>query len=237
MSKQSELAHGTVLIVEDDSAVRNLVATALESQGYEYLTATTGGSAIEMIATHSPDIVLLDLGLPDMDGIDVIGRIRAWSTTPIIVLSARSEDTDKITALDEGADDYLSKPFSVGELLARLRTAERHLSYRVQEAPEQSIFVNGGLRIDYVAETVLLDGKEPHLTPLEYKLLCLLAQNIDRVLTHQFILGQVWGKAQDADLASLRVFMGTLRKKIEDNPSTPRYIQTHVGVGYRMVRV
>ncbi len=228
----------TILVVEDDPAVRNLVSTALESRGYQHLTAATGNAAIASAATSDPDIVLLDLGLPDMDGVDVIRRIRTWSTMPIIVLSARAEDADKIEALDAGADDYLSKPFSVGELLARLRTTERHLGYMAEDAaPQQSTFVNGDLVVDFAAGTVALEGRELHLTPMEYKLLCLLAHNIDRVLTHQYILHEVWGTSQDGDLASLRVFMGTLRKKIEENPSRPRYIQTHVGVGYRMVRV
>lgn len=228
----------SVLVVEDDSAVRNLVTTALESRGYRHLSATTGGEAISLAATEAPDIMLLDLGLPDIDGVEVIRRVRTWSTMPVIVLSARSEDSDKIEALDTGADDYLSKPFSVGELLARLRTTERHLGYMAEDTePQRSVFVNGGLRIDYAAGTVSLDGRTLHLTPMEYKLLCLLAHNIDRVLTHQYILHEVWGSSQDGDLASLRVFMGTLRKKIEENPSRPRYIQTHVGVGYRMVRV
>ena len=228
----------TILVVEDDPAVRNLVATALDSRGYRYATASTGQSAIAAAATTNPDIMLLDLGLPDLDGIEVIKRVRTWSTMPIIVLSARSNDTDKIEALDAGADDYLSKPFSVGELLARLRATERHLGYMSDDAAsKQSLFENGGLCIDYAAGTVSLDGNELHLTPMEYKLLCLLAHNIDRVLTHQYILHEVWGTSQDGDLASLRVFMGTLRKKIEENPSRPRYIQTHVGVGYRMVSV
>lgn len=228
----------TILVVEDDSAVRNLVSAALESRNYRHIVAPTGQAAITTAATKNPDIMLLDLGLPDIDGIDVIKRIRTWSTMPIIVLSARTDDSDKIEALDCGADDYLTKPFSVGELLARLRTTERHLGYMSEDAPpQQSQFVNGDLIIDYAAGTVKLEGKELHLTPIEYKLLCLLAHNTDRVLTHQNILHEVWGSSQDSDLASLRVFMGTLRKKIEANPSRPRYIQTHVGVGYRMVRV
>ncbi len=228
----------TILVVEDDPAVRNLVSTALESRNYRHIVAATGQAAIAAAATKNPDIVLLDLGLPDIDGVDVIKRIRTWSTMPIIVLSARSDDSDKIEALDSGADDYLTKPFSVGELLARLRTTERHLGYMSEDTPQQlSQFVNGDLVIDYAAGTVKLEDKELHLTPMEYKLLRLLAHNIDRVLTHQYILHEVWGTSQDGDLASLRVFMGTLRKKIEANPSRPRYIQTHVGVGYRMVRV
>jgi len=234
----SEHGSHSVLVVEDDPAVRNLISTALESRGYQYATAETGKAAIAEAATTSPDIVLLDLGLPDVDGVDVIRRIRTWSNMPIIVISARSDDSDKIDALDAGADDYLTKPFSVGELLARLRTTERHLGYMAEDAaPQKSVFTNGGLVIDFAAGTVKLEGEQLHLTPMEYKLLCLLAHNTDRVLTHQYILKEVWGTSQDGDLASLRVFMGTLRKKIEENPSRPRYIQTHVGVGYRMVRV
>jgi two-component system KDP operon response regulator KdpE len=228
----------TVLVVEDDVAVRNLVTTALGSHGYERLTAVTGEEAIRAIAASLPDIVLLDLGLPDVDGVDVIRKVRTWTQVPIIVISARVDDTDKIEALDAGADDYLSKPFSVGELLARIRTTERHLSYMARdEHPKASTFTNGGLCIDFLAGTVSLDGVDLHLTPIEYKLLCLLARNVGRVLTHQFILREVWGGAQEGDLASRRVFMGTLRKKIEADPSHPRYIQTHVGVGYRMIRV
>ena len=228
----------SVLVVEDDTAIRNLVSTALEAHGYAHTAVTTGRAAIAAAATSAPDIVLLALGLPDMDGIDVIRRIRTWSTMPIIVLSARSDDACKIEALDAGADDYLCKPFSVGELLARLRVTERHLGYlEATSTPQESALVNGNLVIDYAAGTVSRDDIDLHLTPLEYKLLCLLAHNVDRVLTHQYILQEVWGASQDGDLASLRVFMGTLRKKIEEDPSHPRYIQTHVGVGYRMVRV
>lgn len=227
-----------ILVVEDDAAVRDVLSTALGSHGYGHLTATTGDEAVKTIALKAPDIVLLDLGLPDIDGIDVIHKVRTWSEVPIIVLSARSNDLDKIEALDAGADDYMTKPFSVGELLARIRTTERHLSYMARDAnPQESSFSNGDLLIDFVAGTVTLAGEELRLTPLEYKLLCLLARNVGRVLTHQFILREVWGASQEGDLASLRVFMGALRKKIEADPSHPRYIQTHVGVGYRMIRV
>lgn len=227
-----------VLVVEDDETVRNLVCAALGSHGYACLTAATGNEAVQAIASSGPDIVLLDLGLPDIDGIDVIRKVRTWTHVPIIVLSARSDDTDKIAALDVGADDYLTKPFSVGELLARIRTSERHLRYMTREqGPQIAKFENGDLVIDYMTGVVTLAGKELHLTPMEYKLLCLLARNVGRVLTHQFILREVWGASQEGDLASLRVFMGTLRKKIEKVPSRPRYIQTHVGVGYRMIRV
>lgn len=230
-------SHAKILVVEDDATVRNLVLTALEAQSFDLLAESTGRGAIASAATNAPDVVLLDLGLPDIDGIEVVRAIRVWSQMPIIVVSARSEDTDKIAALDAGADDYLTKPFSVGELQARIRTTLRRSSY-LSNAPmrESSTFENGDLRIDYSAGVAYLSGEELHLTPIEYKLLCLLSHNVDRVLTHSFILNEVWGVEHQADLASLRVFMGTLRKKIEPDPAHPRYIQTHVGVGYRMIR-
>lgn len=230
-------SHAKILVVEDDATVRNLVLTALEAQSFDLLAESTGRGAIASAATNAPDVVLLDLGLPDIDGIEVVRAIRVWSQMPIIVVSARSEDADKIAALDAGADDYLTKPFSVGELQARIRTTLRRSSY-LSNAPmrESSTFENGDLRIDYSAGVAYLSGEELHLTPIEYKLLCLLSHNVDRVLTHSFILNEVWGAEHQADLASLRVFMGTLRKKIESDPAHPRYIQTHVGVGYRMIR-
>ncbi|CDD84213.1 kDP operon transcriptional regulatory protein KdpE [Collinsella sp. CAG:289] len=230
-------SHAKILVVEDDATVRNLVLTALEAQSFDLLAESTGRGAIASAATNAPDVVLLDLGLPDIDGIEVVRAIRVWSQMPIIVVSARSEDADKIAALDAGADDYLTKPFSVGELQARIRTTLRRSSY-LSNAPmrESSTFENGDLRIDYSAGVAYLSGEELHLTPIEYKLLCLLSHNVDRVLTHSFILNEVWGVEHQADLASLRVFMGTLRKKIEPDPAHPRYIQTHVGVGYRMIR-
>ena len=230
-------SHAKILVVEDDATVRNLVLTALEAQSFDLLAESTGRGAIASAATNAPDVVLLDLGLPDIDGIEVVRAIRVWSQMPIIVVSARSEDADKIVALDAGADDYLTKPFSVGELQARIRTTLRRSSY-LSNAPmrESSTFENGDLRIDYSAGVAYRSGEELHLTPIEYKLLCLLSHNVDRVLTHSFILNEVWGAEHQADLASLRVFMGTLRKKIESDPAHPRYIQTHVGVGYRMIR-
>ncbi len=230
-------SHAKILVVEDDATVRNLVLTALEAQSFDLLAESTGRGAIASAATNAPDVVLLDLGLPDIDGIEVVRAIRVWSQMPIIVVSARSEDADKIAALDAGADDYLTKPFSVGELQARIRTTLRRSSY-LSNVPmrESSTFENGDLRIDYSAGVAYLSGEELHLTPIEYKLLCLLSHNVDRVLTHRIILNEVWGVEHQADLASLRVFMGTLRKKIESDPAHPRYIQTHVGVGYRMIR-
>ena len=189
-------------------------------------------------SSHNPDIVLLDLGLPDMDGVEVIKKIRTWSNVPIIVISARSEDTDKIEALDSGADDYLTKPFSVEELLARLRVTQRRLTMTQSENQvNQSVFENGSLRIDYAAGCAYFNDRELHLTPIEYKLLCLLSRNVGKVLTHTFIMQNIWGSSWENDIASLRVFMATLRKKIEPEADSPQYIQTHIGVGYRMLKV
>lgn len=227
-----------ILVVEDDRAVSNLIVTTLETQGYHYHTAKTGNAAVRDAVSYHPDVILLDLGLPDLDGVDIIKRIRCWSNTPIIVVSARSEDFDKVDALDAGADDYLTKPFSVEELLARLRVALRRVRYdgdKVQA--DVAEFTNGDLRIDYAAGCVYSGGKEIHLTPIEYRLLCLLAKNAGKVLTHNYILKEVWNSALPTDTPSLRVFMATLRKKIEPIPADPRYIQTHVGIGYRMVRI
>ena len=207
----------SILIIEDDKAVKNLIATTLEMHDYHYIWADKGEQGILSAASQRPDIILLDLGLPDMD--------------------ARSEDSDKIAALDAGADDYLTKPFSVDELLARLRSTQRRLSYMQSlEEVQTSLFANGGLTIDYAAGCACLDGEELHLTPYEYKLLCLLAHNVGKVLTHSYITREIWGAAWEGDVASLRVFMASLRKKIEKNPSQPQYIQTHVGVGYRMMK-
>ncbi len=227
-----------ILVVEDDPSVRNLITTTLKTSDYRYMVATGGASAVMEATSHNPDIVLLDLGLPDMDGIQVIHSIRSWSNMPIIVISARSEDADKIEALDAGADDYLTKPFSVEELLARLRATQRRLSLMTAEVlSASSVFENGHLRVDFVAGCAYLDGQELHLTPIEYKLLCLLAKNVGKVLTHTFITQHIWGRSWDNDLASLRVFMATLRKKLEPTPDSPPYIQTHIGVGYRMIKV
>lgn len=226
-----------ILVVEDDRPIRNLIVTTLKTHDYKYLAAENGFSAILEASSHNPDIVLLDLGLPDIDGVEVIRRIRSWSTMPIIVISARSEDTDKIDALDAGADDYLTKPFSVEELLARLRVVQRRLAMIKNGSPaEASVFVNGALRIDYAAGCAYLDEEELHLTPIEYKLLCLLSRNVGKVLTHTFITQNIWGSNWENDVASLRVFMATLRKKIEKGPDSPQYIQTHIGVGYRMIK-
>jgi len=225
-----------ILVVEDDAPVRNLITTTLKAHDYKFITAQNGNNAIMEASSHNPDIVLLDLGLPDMDGVEVIERIRTWSDMPIIVISARSEDKDKIDALDAGADDYLTKPFSVEELLARLRVTQRRLTANRNESAS-SVFTNGALRIDYAAGCAYLGDEELHLTPIEYKILCLLATNVGKVLTHTFITQKIWGAAWENNIASLRVFMATLRKKIEATPDSPQYIQTHIGVGYRMMRV
>ena len=225
-----------ILVVEDDAPVRNLITTTLKAHEYKFITAQNGNNAIMEASSHNPDIVLLDLGLPDMDGVEVIERIRTWSEMPIIVISARSEDKDKIDALDAGADDYLTKPFSVEELLARLRVTQRRLASNRNESAS-SVFINGALRIDYAAGCAYLGDEELHLTPIEYKILCLLAANVGKVLTHTFITQKIWGAAWENNVASLRVFMATLRKKIEVAPDSPQYIQTHIGVGYRMMRV
>lgn len=223
-----------ILVVEDDAPVRNLIGTTLKTHGYDYMTATNGENAVMQASSHHPDIVLLDFGLPDIDGVDVIKKIRTWSEMPIIVISARTED--KIDALDAGADDYLTKPFSVEELLARIRVTERRLSAIQSSNKSESVFVNGDLKIDYAAGCAYLSGDELHLTPIEYKLLCLLSRNIGKVLTHTFITQKIWGAAWESNIASLRVFMATLRKKIEPSADSPQYIQTHVGIGYRMVK-
>ncbi len=226
-----------ILVVEDDAPVRNLMSTTLKTHEYKYLTAPTGRDAIMLASSHNPDVVFLDLGLPDMDGVEVIRQIRSWSNMPIIVISARSEDEDKINALDAGADDYLTKPFSVEELLARLRVTIRRLSMMNSgSGAESSVYTNGKLKIDFPAGCAFLNEEQLKLTPIEFKLLCLLAQNTGKVLTHTYITQKIWGRSWDNDIASLRVFMVTLRKKLELPHDSPQFIQTHVGIGYRMMK-
>lgn len=225
-----------ILIVEDDPPVRHLITTTLKAHEYQYLTAGTGEAAIMETASNNPDMILLDLGLPDIDGVEVISRIRSWSNVPIIVLSARSESTDKIDALDAGADDYLTKPFSVEELLARLRVVQRRLTL-MNADKNQPVYENGPLQIDYVLRSVKIAGEEIRMTPIEYKLLCLLAQNTGKVLTHKYIIQNVWGSSLETEVASLRVFMTTLRRKLEKGSGEVTYIQTHVGIGYQMLKI
>ena len=226
-----------ILVVEDDAAVRNLMAVTLETRGYRYHLAGNGTEALIETTTHQPDVMLLDLGLPDMDGVEIIRKVRDWSNMPIIVISARSEDADKVEALDAGADDYLTKPFSVDEMLARLRVALRRISTDQQPAARESaVYENGNLHIDYAAGCAYIGDREIHLTPIEYKLLSLLAKNTGKVLTHNYILKEIWGSYSASEVGSLRVFMAMLRKKLQTGGDAQPYIQTHIGIGYRMLR-
>ena len=224
-----------ILIVEDDAPLRNLIRTTLYTHDYTYETAENGKTALMIASSANPDLVLLDLGLPDLDGTEVIRQIRTWSNMPIIVLTARSEMSDKINALDCGADDYLTKPFDVEELLARIRVIQRRLSVTQTRLPREQVFVNGDLKIDYEEGCVYMNGQELHLTPSEYKLLCILSKNVGRVLTYRFISREIWGNEWESNTGSLRVFMTTLRRKLEKGGKAQTYIQTHVGVGYRMI--
>lgn len=227
-----------VLVVEDDKAVRHLLSTALEMNEYQCHCAETGLASMQEALSYKPDIILLDLGLPDMDGMDILKKIRSWSLVPIIVVSARDEDKDKVAAFDAGADDYVTKPFSVDELMARMRAALRRVrSYADENGRSDSEFRNGELKIDYAAGQAFLGEQELHLTPMEYKLLCLLARNMGKVLTHQFLFHELWGRATDSESSHLRVFMASLRKKIEARAPNTQYFQTQMGVGYRMVLV
>lgn len=226
-----------VLVVEDDKPVRNLITLTLSSQGYKFVTAQTGGEAIMASVSHQPDLMILDLGLPDMDGVDIIQKTRTWSQMPIVVVSSRSDDADKIAALDAGADDYLTKPFSVDELLARLRVALRRIQFMRDTTPgDDAIFTNGQLKIDYGAGCAYVGDEEIHFSPIEYKLLCLMSKNVGKVLTHNYFLKEIWQNTLPGDTPSLRVYMATLRKKLE-TPLGEKLIQTHVGVGYRMLKI
>ena len=222
-----------LLVVEDDRSVLNLIATTLKIHGYSFVTAMTGKEAVSLCASHHPDLILLDLGLPDMDGIDVIRTVRTWSGAMIIIISARGEDSDKVLALDSGADDYITKPFSIDELLARIRAASRRMKFVETLNDENSVFINGDLKIDYASNLVYVKDKEIHLTPIEYKLLCLLARNAGKVLTHSYIIDKIWGSGVDTDIVSLRVYMTSLRKKIRGEED---FIRTHIGIGYQMIR-
>ncbi len=226
-----------ILVVEDDRAVRNLISTTLQINDYEYDLAIDGKNALQLMTSNKYDIVFIDLGLPDIDGIEIIKKFRDFSTTPIIVISARTNDEDKIEALDAGADDFLTKPFNVDELLARVRSTLRRINYAENNSVEDKIsFENGDIRIDYPSRSVFIKGEEIHLMPIEYSLLCLLAENVGKVLTHQYILKNIWVNYLASDLSSLRVYMTSLRKKIE-KLTDDKYIQTHVAVGYKMIRI
>ncbi len=222
-----------ILIVEDDPSMLRFLRTSLTAQSFRVLEATTAREALVAVTTHSPELVLLDLGLPDGDGLDVTAQIRGWSRVPIIVLSARGREQDKVAVLDAGADDYLTKPFGVGELLARIRVALRHAQAR-GEVPSTPIIQVGALRIDRARREVTMAGAPVHLTPLEYGLLLLLAENAGKVLTHTQILRHVWGPAYASQTHYLRVYMAQLRRKLEPSPGRQTLLQTESGVGYRM---
>ena len=225
-----------ILIVEDDKPVRNLIITTLKMHEYAYSAATNASEAIQMSVSEKPDLILLDLCLPDLDGMEVIKSIRSWSLMPIIVVSARGEDTDKIHALDAGADDYLTKPFSTEELLARIRVVQRRLSYVKEQNTPSNVFMNGSLCMDLEAATVSCSDQPVHLTATEYRLLKLLALNVGKVLTYSTIIREIWGGSVETDIVSLRVHMATLRRKLGDIGNNEPLIQTHVGIGYRMNR-
>ena len=225
--------NGRILVVEDDPQIRSFISYALKSEGFACLTASTAQGALSSAVTEQLDLMLLDLGLPDFDGMEVIRKMREWSEMPIIIVSARDQDREKAAALDAGADDYLTKPFSATELMARIRVAIRHLRRSVSAA--QSILSAGGLSIDLSARIVSLDGSEIHLTPLEYSLLALLFKNMGKVLTTSFIIRDIYGAGYGRDTQALRALMAGLRRKIEKTPARPRYILTEVGVGYRLV--
>ena len=226
-----------ILVVEDDRSVSNLITTTLKINHYTYIATSTGNEAISLCASHHPDLILLDLGLPDIDGIEVIQTVRSWSEALIIIISARGEDSDKITALDSGADDYLTKPFSIEELLARIRAAQRRMNYLSSGSEKTPVFVNGDLTIDYTSRQVTLAGKEVRLTAIEYRLLTLLSGNVGKVLTHSYIISRIWGGGVETDIISLRVYMTSLRKKLKAAQPGFNLIETHIGIGYQMIRV
>lgn len=219
------------LIVEDDKQIRSFIRSSLEIQKYKTICATTGQEALNLIASQNPEVIILDLGLPDLDGLDIIRRVRTYSQVPIIVVSARDQDKEKVDALDAGADDYLSKPFSIHELLARLRVILRRQETSVPDSTEP--FQSGNLVVDTTRHLVFLHGKEVHFTPMEFNILALLVKNPGKVLTHSNILRAVWGSYLDSDAQSLRVFMANIRRKLDEDPAKPKYIITEVGIGYR----
>lgn len=226
-------ARPVVLVIEDEAPIRKFLRAGLEGQGYALVEAASGQDGLVAAATRAPDIVLLDLGLPDVDGLDVVRRIREWSSVPIVVLTARGQEEQKILALDGGADDYLTKPFSMGELLARMRVALRH-GARASSPAEEAVIRAGDLEIDLLRRRVAVRGKEVRLTPIEYRLLSTLARHAGRVLTHDQLLREVWGPGYTSQRHYLRVFMAQLRHKLEHDPARPRILLTEPGVGYRI---
>ena len=226
-------ARTQLLLIEDDPQIQRFLAAALDAHGYALRIAATGGQGLQVAALHQPDIAIVDIGLPDISGLEVIQRLREWLKQPILVLSARDRENDKVAALDLGADDYLTKPFGIGELLARLRVMERHLAGRAdtRETPRIDI---GAIAVDLAARRVQRDGHDLHLTPIEYQLLATLARHRGKVMTHRQLLREVWGAAYTESPQYLRIYMRALRRKIESDPARPRYLLTEVGVGYRL---
>jgi two-component system, OmpR family, KDP operon response regulator KdpE len=224
--------HPVIGIIEDDPQIRRFLRTGLDAHGFEIHDADAGKSGLVMAGTRKPDLVILDLGLPDMEGIDVVKALREWTSIPIIILSARDLESDKVAALDAGADDYLTKPFGVDELLARIRVALRHAA-RVQNDNEQ-VYMSHGLKVDLGARSVSREGQEVHLTPIEYRLLTILVRHAGKVLTHRQLLTQVWGPSYVENSHYLRIYMGALRHKLERDPAQPQLLLTEAGVGYRL---
>jgi len=222
-----------VVLIEDEPQIRKFLRATLAGQGYRLFEATTGADGVVEVGSRQPDVVIVDLGLPDMDGLDVIRRVREWTDVPVIVLSARGQERDKVVALDAGADDYVSKPFGAGELLARIRVALRRTAGASHEA-DDAVFKVGELRVDLLHRQVLVNGTEIHLTPIEYKLLTMLVRHAGKVVTHQQLLREVWGPAHTEQAHYARVYMAHLRHKLESEPARPRYLLTEPGVGYRL---
>jgi two-component system KDP operon response regulator KdpE len=227
------VSNWVVLVVEDEAPIRRFLKAALEAQGFKLLEATSGAQALAMAASHNPDIILLDLGLPDVDGLEIIRRIREWSHTPIIVISARGKDTEKVAGLDAGADDYLAKPFSVEELAARLRVVIRRLT-QSRAGKDEPVYQLGKLKVDLAGRMVWVGDREVHLTPIEFKLLAALVRQRGKVLTHRQLLQEVWGQAGEDQAHYLRNYIHTLRHKLESDPARPEYLRTEPGVGYRL---
>jgi two-component system KDP operon response regulator KdpE len=224
---------GLILLIEDEPQMLRLLRIILQSQGYRLVESSTGQDGLMQAATRAPDVILLDLGLPDIDGLEVTRRLREWSDVPIIVISAREQEQDKIKTLDVGADDYLTKPFGAGELVARIRVAMRHKALR-EAGQHESIFTLGNLRVDLARRQVFLNEKEVHLTPIEYKLLTVLIKNAGKVLTHRQLLKEVWGPPYLTETQYLRVYMAQLRHKLEADPARPSFLINELGVGYRL---
>jgi two-component system KDP operon response regulator KdpE len=223
----------TIIVIEDEAQIRRFLRTSLASEGYKVIEAETGKQGLNEATTRKPDLIILDLGLPDMDGVEVVKGVRAWSSVPVIILSARSQESDKISALDAGADDYLVKPFSVGELMARIRVSLRPVS-STATGEEEGIFSVDELKVDMIHRKVTVSDVEVHLTPIEYRLLTVLVKHAGKVLTHQLLLKEVWGPNYVERAHYLRIYMGILRHKLEKDPARPRFLLTEVGVGYRL---